>query len=147
YYSRQEGRLYKLVTEVFPRAIYNKRMKVCGKVRCPDILIKKHKIIIEYDGLAWHQLPEDKQRDFEFISEGYKIIHYQEYIPTLDELKTDLERIINSKSKLSGYVYKQKGKDITFLIDMSSSYRALAKTLKTTHRSFFDYVPDRKESA
>ena len=59
-----------------------------------DIAIPDLKIAIEYDGSYWHQDKEkDRIRQENIEKEGWKVIRYVDYIPTLDELKNKLTKI------------------------------------------------------
>ena len=62
--------------------------------RCIDIAIPFHKIAIEYDGSYWHQDEEkDKQRQKQIESLGWKFIRYRDRIPTIDELRLDIQNL------------------------------------------------------
>ncbi len=57
-----------------------------------DIAIPFHKIAIEYDGSYWHQDNEkDSDRQILLESLGWKFIRYRDYVPTIEELRKDIE--------------------------------------------------------
>jgi hypothetical protein len=72
-------------------------------------------------GKKWHKLKKDKIRDNELMSIGYKIIHYQGYIPEEDELIKDI-------SSVKKYMYKRDKIDITKYIKKFDKYSLIPIT-------------------
>lgn len=120
--SYMEKKLFELVKLLYPEAVDDFVIKDTKWVRFPDIFIKKELIIVEYDGKKWHKLSKDKKRDKEIIGKGYKILHYQGYIPLAKELINDIESLKNSEMN---YKYKRDGIDITYDIEKIESYKEL----------------------
>ena len=120
--SIPEKKLFNLVKNIFPEALNNSLIKIGYRYKRPDILIKELKLIIEYDGIKWHKLSNDKDRDKEIIFLGYKIIHYQGYLPSDIELREDINNIISSRNN---YFYKRFGINITNKIKIRNSYEKL----------------------
>lgn len=60
-----------------------------------DIAIPDKRIVIEYDGSYWHQDKEyDDKRKKYLENHKWKVIKYVDNIPSIDQLKTDIENII-----------------------------------------------------
>ena len=72
-----------------------------------DIALPEEKTNIEYDGSYFHQdLEKDKKRDAELGEMGWTVIRYRDYVPTPEELKEDLNRVMsnhNGKYKFRDY--------------------------------------------
>jgi len=99
--SKPQKNIFKIVKEIFPSAILN-----CPFIKLNynvDILIPEYKIVIEYDGAYWHKnLEKDNERQNKIEKLGYKFIRYsgtlkKELIPTKEQVKKDIEKIINEK--------------------------------------------------
>lgn len=109
--SRPQKQLFKMVQNIIPEAELEKHIKTKDSCRFADIYIPVYNIIIEYDGLDFHKnIQHDKQRDGELNEFGYKILHYRGYLPSDEELRNDINLMINS---VFGFMYKRLGKDIT----------------------------------
>jgi hypothetical protein len=60
-----------------------------------DIAIPKLEIAIETDGSYWHQDKEkDLKRQQELEEDGWKFIRYKDIVPTLDQLKEDIQKLL-----------------------------------------------------
>ena len=123
--SYMENKLYNLIKKVYPSVQDNFVIQTKDWARFPDCYIPEEKIIIEYDGKRWHKLESDKNRDKELIQQGYKIIHYQGYIPAINEFVSDLNDIKNMN-----YKYKRDCIDITLNINKCNTYREIEEMIK-----------------
>ena len=125
--SYNELKLFILVTNIFPDAERDKRIVINPNKHTfdkkPDILIEHLKLIIEYDGIRWHQLEKDKKRDKELIEAGYKILHYQGYLPNDQEIRDDIKELLQSNMN---YKYKRFMVDITLDIHKVEKYSELS---------------------
>jgi len=82
--SKPQVKLYKMILEICPYAILN---YPCLRYSI-DIAIPFLNLAIEYDGWWWHQDKDgDKKRQEKIESEGWYVIRFKDYIPTLIELK------------------------------------------------------------
>jgi len=64
-----------------------------------DNAILELKIVIEYDGSYWHQDKEkDLKRQKEIEKEGWRFLRYIDHIPTLEQVKEDIRKIIDASS-------------------------------------------------
>ena len=91
--SKPQVELFNIVKEIYPDAILDYRLVEANKVL--DIAVLDLKLDIEYDGSYWHQdLEADIKREKEIRSMGWDIIRYRDYIPTIKELKDDIENKI-----------------------------------------------------
>ncbi len=101
--SSFENKLFKLCLEINENAKQGKYIKIFKnniyqKLRFPDILIEDKKLILEYDGLRYHQdINKDKERDEELNLMGYKVLHYRGIIPSKEQLKNDIKEILQVK--------------------------------------------------
>ncbi|MCK5018696.1 MAG: DUF559 domain-containing protein [Candidatus Peribacteraceae bacterium] len=60
-----------------------------------DIVIHDYQIAIEYDGSYWHRDKEyDKMRQNKIEKEGWKFLRYMDRVPSIEELKNDIESLI-----------------------------------------------------
>ena len=76
----------------------------------PDIIIEKFNIIIEYDGLRFHNdINRDLERDKKLVELGYKIIHYRGYNPDAVEIMNDVDYILEHETN---GLYKENEKII-----------------------------------
>jgi len=78
-------------------AVLNYLLKLSNKKWCClDIAIPSLKIDIEYDGSRWHEGREefDKERDGEVIKQGWKVLRYRDHIPTLQQLRNDINKLL-----------------------------------------------------
>jgi len=89
--SKPHQELFNLVKEDHPEA----------KIEYPcfnysiDIAIPNLKIAIEYDGSYWHQDQEkDDKRQREIENKGWTFLRYRDYIPSKEELKKDILKIL-----------------------------------------------------
>ncbi len=127
YHSYPELKLFKLVQNIFPDAL---GAKTATKPYIffnehkyfPDILIEEFNLIIEFDGVYYHKLHLDKNRDSKLIEAGYKILHYQGYLPSEDELRKDIKELVSSEAHTK---YKRFNIDITTRIKNIDKYEEL----------------------
>lgn len=129
--SYKELQLRNKVCNLFDNVLYTtdtKRLIIKTKksLKYPDILIEDQKLIIEYDGIQWHKLENDKKRDKELIDVGYKILHYQGFIPSEDELREDVKDLVFSNNNIK---YRRFGIDITKNITNINHYEELEKQI------------------
>jgi len=90
--SKPQVKLYELVLTLFPKSILNFPIEEIN--RCIDIAIPEYMLAIEYDGSYWHKnKKEDKERQREIENLGWKFIRYVDYIPSIEELKTEIEKL------------------------------------------------------
>jgi len=90
--SKPQVELFNLVKKLCYCVVLNHPVTEVN--RCIDIAIPFHKIAIEYDGSYWHQDEEkDKQRQKQIESLGWKFIRYRDRIPTIDELRLDIQNL------------------------------------------------------
>ncbi len=90
--SKPQVELYKLAKLIDPDAIIN----FPSLNYSIDIAIPDQMIAIEYDGSYWHQNKEvdiKRQKELELI--GWKFLRYQDYVPMIKELKSDLQQLTN----------------------------------------------------
>lgn len=67
---------------------------VFGKYRL-DIAVPSLKVAIEYDGSYWHQdIEKDEKRDQYLESQGWKILRYRDYIPSKEQLRKDVNKVL-----------------------------------------------------
>jgi hypothetical protein len=118
--SYQETKLYNIIKKNIPNIKDGCEIIWDGFCRFPDILLEDDKIIIEYDWIRWHKLEDDRKRDKELLELWYVIIHYQWYIPKDKAIIKDILEIKNKK-----LLYMRKNKDITWYIDIYSSYKEI----------------------
>jgi len=60
-----------------------------------DIADSKLGINIEYDGFQWHKdKKKDEKRDEELKTQGWKILRYRDIVPSLQQLRNDINRIL-----------------------------------------------------
>lgn len=123
--SYMENKLYNLIKKVYPSVQDNFVIQTKDWARFPDCYIPEKKLIIEYDGKRWHKLESDKNRDKELIQQGYKIIHYQGYIPSVNEFVSDLNDIKNMN-----YKYKRDFIDITMNINQYNTYKEIEEMIR-----------------
>jgi G:T-mismatch repair DNA endonuclease (very short patch repair protein) len=87
--SKPQVELFNLVKQIDICPILNFAVKEVNK--CIDIALPHRKIAIEYDGSYWHQDEEkDKQRQKEIESLGWKVIRYRDIVPSIDELRRNI---------------------------------------------------------
>jgi hypothetical protein len=80
----------------------------------PDILIDKFNLIVEYDGLHFHNnLQRDIDRDKKLINLGYKVIHYRGYTPDVFDIINDVNYMLENETK---GLYKEKGNIILNIV-------------------------------
>jgi very-short-patch-repair endonuclease len=60
-----------------------------------DIAEPKLAIAIECDGSYWHQ-EKDLKRQKELEEQGWNFIRYTDHVPTKQQLKEDIKRILNN---------------------------------------------------
>jgi len=90
--SKPQVELYNLVKSLFPEAILNFPSKgKSGDRFSLDIVIPSLKIDVEYDCWYWHDPEKDRIRQEDLESLGWKFLRYKDYIPTLEELKENLD--------------------------------------------------------
>jgi len=118
--SYMERNLFNLIKKVFPSVKDDFVITTNKWVRFPDCYIPEKNIVVEYDGKKWHKLENDKKRDLEILSLGYKILHYQGYIPSVNELLKDIDDL-----KDMNYKYKRDFVDITTQINNIIKYDEL----------------------
>lgn len=58
---------------------FNQYMKVKGTYKFPDFTIHKNKLIIECDGLMWHNKEADDKRDVLLKERGYTVLHLTDH--------------------------------------------------------------------
>ena len=88
--SKPQVALHELTKQLFPEAQLNYPIREVN--RNIDIAIPEYMIAIEYDGSWWHQDKEsDKKRQEQLESLGWKFIRYKDYIPTLEELESNIK--------------------------------------------------------
>jgi len=59
-----------------------------------DVAILSIKVDVEYDGSYWHQNQKhDDKRDKKMNSLGWRVIRYKDCIPTIEQLKRDIEGV------------------------------------------------------
>lgn len=96
--SKQQVKLFNIVKNLYPDAkIERWDFDVNKRI---DITIEEYKIAIEYDGSVWHlgkEYDNERQRLLENV--GWKFIRYTDRIPCEEELKLDIENIINNEYK------------------------------------------------
>jgi len=70
------------------------------------ITINDIKINIEYDGQYWHDKNNDRKRDEFLKSQGWKILRIKSgrKIPSLEQLKESLDKLINTKQNFTSIV-------------------------------------------
>lgn len=90
--SKPQVELFELVKELYPEAELN--YPIIEFNRNIDVCIPHLKVAIEYDEPYWHDLEQDKLRQTELETLGYKFIRYERRIPTLEELESDINNII-----------------------------------------------------
>lgn len=98
--SSQQKKIYNLLNEIYPdneECILNKPLSELAL----DISLKINGILIdiEVDGKYWHQNPQkDRARDEVVKEYNYKVlrIKFQKNIPSKEELKEALEKLIHS---------------------------------------------------
>ena len=90
--SKPQMELYNLVkqTSMYSHAILN----YPALNRSIDIAIPSQMIAIEYDGSYWHKDREeaDKARQKELEANGWAILRYCDYVPSIKELEKDLQQ-------------------------------------------------------
>jgi len=85
--SKPQVELFKKVQKIYPQA----KLNYSSLNRSIDIAIPDLMIAIEYDGSYWHQdEKEDKTRQQELETIGWKFLRYEDYVPKTDKLKKDL---------------------------------------------------------
>jgi len=81
--SRSQVELYNIILKLCPYAVLN---YPCLNYSI-DIAIPFLNIAIEYDGSYWHQDKEaDKIRQTKLENEGWKVIRFEDYIPSKEEM-------------------------------------------------------------
>jgi len=88
--SKPQVALFKLVKQIYPATILN-YLSLNFSI---DIAIPDKNIAIEYDSAWWHdgREVEDVERQKKLENIGWKFLRYKDYIPTINELKTDLKQ-------------------------------------------------------
>lgn len=92
--SKPQVKTFELVKSIFGEAVLN--FPIYEVNRIIDIAIPSLRIAIEYDGSYWHKdenLDIIRQREVENL--GWKFIRYRDHIPSLEELKYDIDKITN----------------------------------------------------
>jgi hypothetical protein len=120
--SGRQIKLFNKIKSIFPQAefeyeIFNKSL---------DIAIPEWKIDIEYDGSIWHNRDitkeSDKKRDALLNENGWKVIRYVDRIPTLKQIKYDIETISNNDE------HKYESKEVSILkIEKRKIYEGVTK--------------------
>jgi len=118
--SYMENKLFKQVKRIYPNVQDDFVINGNGWSRFPDCFVPELDLVIEYDGKRWHKLEDDKKRDKEILGLGYKILHYQGYIPSVNEIISDIRDL-----KESYYKYKRDFIDITIKIEKIKEYEEL----------------------
>ena len=90
--SKPQVSLFELVKQLCYCAVINYGILEINRIA--DIAIPFHKIAIEYDEPYWHNKQKDKERDKLFESIGWKVIRYECIVPSLEELKENIENEI-----------------------------------------------------
>ncbi len=86
--SKPQVELFELIKLFYPNAILN----YPSLNKSIDVAIPEKMIAIEYDGSYWHQDEEaDTKRQKELEAVGWKFLRYKDYVPSLNELKKDLQ--------------------------------------------------------
>jgi hypothetical protein len=90
--SKPQGELYEKAEDLYEDAILNYQL---GKYSL-DIGVVSIKLDIEYDGSYWHQDREgDEKRQKEIEDKGWKVLRYKDYVPTLEQLREDILRVLS----------------------------------------------------
>lgn len=93
--SKPELELYKILKNkvLNHHKITNKKgIKTSDGYRYPDILCEELKLIIEYDGSYYHKnINNDLKRDKLLNNKGYKVIHYIDLVPSIEQLKHNIQ--------------------------------------------------------
>jgi len=95
--SGPQVEIYKTAKEMFP--------ELTVKINYPflnyglDIAILEYKVAIEYDGSYWHGVNkkkgyDDDKRQKECENYGWKFLRYEDKIPTMDQLKEDIQKLV-----------------------------------------------------
>jgi hypothetical protein len=100
--SKPQVEIFNIVKEMYFDTIIN--LPILNY--CADIAIPSLKIIIEYNGEYWHRNKDkyDRKRKENIEKIGWKVLVYEgikglDIIPPLDQLKNDINRIVNENSK------------------------------------------------
>jgi len=99
--SKPQKKLFEMVSSLYQDA----RLNIPFLNYNLDIVVPSLRLIIEYDGAYWHQDFEyDEKRQRELEEWGWKFIRYRgtlnkDIIPTLDQLKNDIELICKEIKK------------------------------------------------
>ncbi len=102
--SKPQKKLFGVAQQLFPRAKLNDPVKTKRSVRFVDVSLRKYKIALEYDSSYWHNSPrKDLRRTLELREVGWSVIRYRDRVPTVDELKSDIQRVLNNHS--NDYVF------------------------------------------
>jgi len=93
--SKPQVKLYELVKSLHDETFLNFPSKgKSGKHFSLDIAIPNLMIDVEYDGSYFHDPEKDQKRQKDLEEAGWKFLRYKDYIPSLQELKENLESII-----------------------------------------------------
>ena len=122
--SKVELKLFKLIkNNIFPNAVNNKGIKCDNRYLYPDIIIRELNLIIEYDGAYYHKdAKNDLNRDKELNEQGFKILHYRNFIPSINEIRTDCKELVNSEHNIK---YKYFNIDVTLNVLKNKNYNTL----------------------
>jgi very-short-patch-repair endonuclease len=93
--SKPQNKTHENTKELYPEAILNYSVKIKNNLWYSlDIAVLSLRIDIEYDGSYYHQDQEkDKIRDENLQKLGWKILRYRDYIPTVEQLRNDINSI------------------------------------------------------
>ena len=95
--SKPQVKTYENAKLLYEDAILNYPLEIKkGLWYSLDTAILSIKLDIEYDGSYWHEGKEehDKKRDQELKKHGWKVLRYKDYVPTLEQLKKDIEDLV-----------------------------------------------------
>ena len=89
--SKPQVELYELVKTIYPQA----KIEYWQIKYRIDIAIPDKWIAIEYDSAWWHdgREKEDAERQKLLENIGWKFLRYKDYVPSINELESDLRRI------------------------------------------------------
>ena len=84
--SQKEKRLRQKCKDWF-NSVKEISLQIDNNFRFPDILIQDLNLLVEYDGIHWHDIEDDKERDKEILKSysQYCILHYRSYMPKSKE--------------------------------------------------------------
>lgn len=96
--SEPQVRTWKITSLICPYVYLNFPITHLENDYSIDIAIPKLSIAIEYDGSYWHQNEEkDLKRQKELEEDGWKFIRYKDVVPTEEQVKEDVNKILNGE--------------------------------------------------